>query len=61
METQKVVNLLNDSENENSKFVAKKWCVIDSETSGTYSENEQIKFLARSIESSFVIILMHIF
>ena len=40
------------SENEKSKFVAKKWCVIDSETSGTYSENEQIKFLTRSIESS---------
>ena len=30
----------------------KKWHVIDSETSGTYSENEQTKFLTKSIESS---------
>ena len=29
----------------------KKWYVIDSETSGAYSENDQIKFLIKSIES----------
>ena len=52
METQKTVNLLNSSENEYSKFATKKWYVIDSETSGAYSENEPIKFLTRSIESS---------
>ena len=32
METQKTVNLLNGSDNENSKFANKKWYVIDSET-----------------------------
>ena len=32
METQKIVNLLNSSENECSKFATKKWYVIDSET-----------------------------
>ena len=31
METEKIVNLLNGSENENSKFATKKWCIIDSE------------------------------
>ena len=30
----------------------KKWHVIDSETAGAYSENESIKFVTRSIESS---------
>ena len=32
METQKIVNLLNGSDNENSKFATKKWYVIDSES-----------------------------
>ena len=34
METQKVVNLLNGSDNENSKFATKKWYVLDSESKG---------------------------
>ena len=34
MEALKIVNLLNDSENENSKFATKKWYVIDSESKG---------------------------
>ena len=52
METQKIVNLLSDSDNENSKFASKKWYIIDSETKGNYSTDEEIKFLTRSIESS---------
>ena len=52
METQKIVNLLNNSESEYSKFATKKWYVIDSESKGNYSEDEEIKFLTRSIESS---------
>ena len=51
METQKVVNLLNSSEKEYSKFSTKKWYVIDSETKGGIHENT-IKFLTSSIESS---------
>ena len=34
METQKIANLLDSSENEFSKFATKKWYVIDSETKG---------------------------
>ena len=41
---QKIVNLLNSSENEFSKFVTKKWCVIDSETKVSYSHYDPIKF-----------------
>ena len=32
METQKIVNLLNGSGNENSKFATKKWYAMDSES-----------------------------
>ena len=52
METQKIVNLLNGSDIENSRFAAKKWYIIDSESNGNYSQNDEIRFLTRSIESS---------
>ena len=52
METQKIVNLLNGTDNENSKFATKKWYVIDSESKGNYSHPDPIKFLTKSIESS---------
>ena len=43
METQKIINLLNGSDNENSKFATKKWYIIDNESKGNYSH--EIKFL----------------
>ena len=52
METQKILNSLNDSGNKNSKLATKNWCVIDSESKGNYSKDDPIKFLTRSIESS---------
>ena len=52
METQKIVNLLNGSDNENSKFVTKKLYIIDSEPNGDYSHHNPINFLAKSIQSS---------
>ena len=52
METQKIVNLLNGSDNENSKFATKKWCVIDSESKGNYSHENPINFLTTSLESN---------
>ena len=52
METQKIVNLLNGSDNENSKFATKKCYVIDSESKGNYSYKNPIKFLTNSLESS---------
>ena len=52
METQKIVNLLNGSDNENSTFATKKWYVIDSESKGKYSHHDPIKFLTKSIQSS---------
>ena len=52
MEIKKIVNLLNGSDNENSKFATKKWYVIDSESKGNYSHENPIKFLTSSLESN---------
>ena len=40
METQKVVNFRNDSNNEESKLATKKWYFIDSESKGNYSHEK---------------------
>ena len=53
METQKIINLLNNSENEYSKFAIKKWYIIDRESKGNYSHKNPIKFLTNSLKSSF--------
>ena len=52
METEKIINLLNVSDNENLKFAAKKWYIIDNEANGNYSKDDEIKFLSKPIESS---------
>ena len=52
METQKTVNLLNDSDNENSKFATKKWYVNDTKSKSNYSHKNTIKFLTSSLESN---------
>ena len=50
METQKIVSLLNSSENEYSKFATTKSYVINSETKGNYSYEYPIKSLISSLE-----------
>ena len=53
METQKITNLLNDSNNEESKFATKKWHVTDSQTTkGKYKQGDSIKFETETIKSS---------
>ena len=51
METQKNRNLLNGSDNDNSKFATKIW-YIDNKSKGNYSHHNPTKFLTKSIESS---------
>ena len=47
METQKIINLLNDSSNEESKFATRKWYVTDSQTTrGKYKQGDSTKFEA---------------
>ena len=52
METQKIINLLNNNENEYSTFATKKWHIIDSESKGNYSHQNPMRFLINSLESS---------
>ena len=52
METQKIENLLNGSDIENSKFTTKKWYSICNELKGNYSHHNPIIFSTKSIASS---------
>ena len=38
METQKIANLLDDTDNESSKFVTRKWYVIKDQNNTDYGE-----------------------
>ena len=52
METQKIINLLNDSSNEESKFATKRWYVKDSHTAkDKHNQNNSIKLETESIKS----------
>ena len=52
METQKIVHLLNGT-NESSKFTTKKWYIIDSQTAkGKYNQNNSLKFETETIISN---------
>ena len=52
MEMQKIVNLLNSSENDFPKFSIKKWHIIDCEIKGSYLHHNPLNFLTSSLESS---------
>ena len=52
MKTQKIINLLNSSEDKISEFATKKWYVIDSKSKDNYSHHDPTNFLTKSVESS---------
>ena len=41
METQKIINLLNDSNNESSKFATRKWYIINDQNNGQYGRGNE--------------------
>ena len=50
MQAQKIINLLKDSSNEESKFATKKWYFIDSQTAkDKYKQGDIIKFETETI------------
>ena len=57
IETQKIVNLLNDSDNESSKFSTRKWYIVTDQNNGQYgrgNENDStIKFETKIIKQNF--------
>ena len=54
METQKIANLLNDSDNKSSKFATRKWYVINDQNNGQYGRgndnNSTIKYETKVIK-----------
>ena len=54
METQKIVNLLNDSDNESSKFATRKWYIINDQNNGQYGRKNEddstVKFETKVIK-----------
>ena len=58
METQKIVNLLNESDNESSRFATRKWYIINDQNNRQYgrgSENDStIKFETKVIKPNYM-------
>ena len=56
METQKIVNLLGDADNESSKFATRKWYVINDQNNTDYGEGNEdsttVKFETKVIKSN---------
>ena len=52
MEYQKIINLLENTPNQPSKFRTKNWVEINDESRGTYNANSQIKFKTSKLRSS---------
>ena len=52
MEYQKIVNLLDDTTNQPSKFGTRKWVEINDESRGTYKANSDVKFKTSMIRSN---------
>ena len=54
METQKIAKLLNDSDNESSKFATRKWYIINDQNNGQYGNGDEngstIKFETKVIK-----------
>ena len=52
MEYQKIINLLDNTPNQPTKFRTKTWVEINDDSRGTYNTNSQIKFKASVLRSS---------
>ena len=59
MEYQKIINLLDSTKNQQSKFRTRNWVEINYDSRGTYNTNSQIKFKSSMLKSSFVNIVIH--
>ena len=52
MEFQKIINLLDDTTNQPSKFRARNWAEINDELRGIYDYNSDVKFKTSMIRSN---------
>ena len=52
MEYQKIVNLLDNTSNQPSKFRTKNWIEINDQSRGTYNTNSDLRFKTAILKSS---------
>ena len=52
MESQKIINLLDNTPNQPFKFTTKNWVEINDNSRGTYNTNIQVKFKTLILKSS---------
>ena len=52
MEYQKIINLLDNTSNQLSKFRTKNWFEINDQSRGVYNTNSDIRFKTRMLKSS---------
>ena len=58
MECLKIINLLNNTPNQLTKFRTKNWVEVNDDPRETYNTNSQIKFKTSMLRSVYVIIVM---
>ena len=61
MEHQKIINLLDNTSNQPTKFRTKKWIEINDEERGIYNTNSQIKFKTSMLRSGLSVMVMLIY
>ena len=66
METRKIVNFLNGSDNESPKIAIRKWYIIHDKNNGQYgigneNFNQPLNLKQKSLNQIFVITQMHMF
>ena len=59
MEYQKIINLLDNTPNQLSKFRTKNWIEINDQSKGTYNTNSDIRFKTTMLKSSLCDIVIH--
>ena len=61
MEYQKIMNFLDNTPNQPTKFKSKNWVQITNNSRGRYNTNSRIKFKTSMLGQVYVIILMYIY
>ena len=61
MENQKIINLLDNTPNQPTKFITKNWVEINDDSCGPYNTNSLIKSKTSMLDQVYVIIVMHIY
>ena len=61
MEYQKIINFLDNTLNQPTKFITKTWVEINDDSCGPYQTNSLVKSKTLMLDQVYVIIVMHIY